>query len=270
MVEPMLVLELLAVGTCTGFLAGLMGIGGGMLMVPFVTLILHNKGVASGLDVKMAIATSMATILFTSMSSVSAHHRRGAVRWDLVKSLAPGIVAGGLLAGAGVFALVKGPALAVAFALFVGFSATQMILDRKPKPSRGIPGPVALTGVGGGIGLLSGLVGAGGAFVSSPFMTWCNVPMHNVVATSSALGFPVALASTAGYLIAGRSLPAALPGWFGYLYLPALFIIACASVLAAPWGAKVAHALNVKQLKRILALMLYALGAYMLSKAFTG
>jgi uncharacterized membrane protein YfcA len=114
--------ELLLLGSFTGFLAGLLGIGGGMLMVPFLTLILSHRGVEGPLAIKMAIATSMATILFTSISSVRAHHQRGAVRWDIVRTLAPGIVLGGMLAGAGVFALLKGTTLALGFALFVGLA----------------------------------------------------------------------------------------------------------------------------------------------------
>lgn len=269
-VDPLLIAELLLLGTFTGFLAGLLGIGGGMLMVPFMTFLLSQRGVDASLSVKMAIATSMATILFTSLSSVRAHHRRGAVRWDLVRGLAPGIVVGGLAAGAGAFALLKGQWLALVFALFVGFSATQMLLDRKPRPSRQMPGPAGQAAAGGGIGFLSGLVGAGGGFVSVPFMTWCNVPIHNAVATSAALGFPIALAATAGYVIGGWSLPPALPGAFGFLYLPALVLIAMASVLMAPVGARAAHAMNVRQLKRVFALLLYALAAYMLWKALRG
>lgn len=269
---PLLVAELLApllvLGLCSGFLAGLFGIGGGMLMVPFLTLILGRGGVGAGMAVKMAIATSMATIMFTSLSSVRAHHRRGAVRWPLVRGLAPGIVAGGLLAGAGAFALLKGQALALVFGLFVTFSATQMLTGKKPAPHRQMPGPGGQAAAGGVIGFLSGLVGAGGGFVSVPFMTWCNVPIHNAVATSAALGVPVALASTAGYVVGGWGLPAALPGAFGYLYLPALAVIAVASVLMAPLGARAAHAMNVAQLRRAFAALLYCLALYMLFKAF--
>ena len=268
--SPALLAEFLALGAVTGFLAGLLGIGGGMLMVPFVTFIIASRGVESGLAVKMAIATSMATILFTSISSLRAHHKRGAVRWDLVRGIAPGIVIGSLAAGAGAFALIKGAALAVLFAVFVGFSATQMLLNRKPKPSRAIPGRLGQGAAGAGIGFLSGLVGAGGAFVSVPFMTWCNVPIHNAVATSAALGFPIALASTVGYVISGWQLPDALPGSLGYLYLPALLCIAVASVSTAPLGARVAHSLDVAQLKRVFAFMLYALAAYMVHKGLTG
>jgi uncharacterized membrane protein YfcA len=266
--DLLLAAELLLLGGCIGFLAGLLGIGGGMLMVPFLTIILGNRGVPSDLAFKMAIATSMATILFTSISSVRAHHRRGAVRWDIVRGMAPGIVTGGLIAGAGIFALVRGQALVLLFVGFLTFSATQMLLDRKPKPSRTLPGWWGQSAAGTGIGLLSGLVGAGGAFASAPFMTWCNVPIHQVVATASALGFPIALANTAGYLLGSWNLPPALPGAFGVLYLPALAVIATGSMAAAPWGAKAAHALNVRQLKRVFALLLYGLAAYMLVRAW--
>ena len=268
MVEPGVALQLLALGLGAGFLAGLLGIGGGMLMVPFLSLILLGQGVPAGLNVKMAIATAMATILFTSISSVRAHHRRGNVRWDLVRGLAPGIVVGGLVAGAGIFAWVKGPGLALAFAVFVWFSAAQMLLDRKPKPGREVPGTAGLAAAGGLFGLVSGLVGAGGAFMSSPFMLWCNVPMHRVVATSAALGFPIALSNTVGYLISGRNLPALIPGTLGYLYLPALVIVALASVASAPLGVRAAHALDTAQLKRVFSMLLLVLGGTMFREAW--
>lgn len=268
--EWQVIAELLLLGCFTGFLAGLLGIGGGMLLVPFMTLILSRRGVDAALAVKMAIATSMATILFTSISSVRAHNKRGAVRWDVVRTLAPGIVIGGLVGGAGVFALIKGTTLALLFALFVSFSATQMLLDKKPAPTRQLPGTGGRLAAGGIIGFVSGLVGAGGGFISVPFMTWCNMTMHHAVATSAALGFPIALANTAGYVIGGWSLSNPLPGAFGYLWVAALAVIAAASVLFAPLGAKAAHAMNVRQLKRLFAFMLYGLAAYMLYKALQG
>jgi uncharacterized membrane protein YfcA len=264
--EPLLIVELALLGLGTGFLAGLLGVGGGMLMVPFITFILSGRGVAANLSIKMAIATSMSTIIFTSVSSVRAHHQRGAVRWDLVKGLAPGIVLGGAVGSLGVFALLKGTWLALFFAVFVSFSATQMFLDKKPAPTRQVPGTAGLLGAGGVIGFLSGLVGAGGGFVSVPFMTWCNVAIHNAVATSAALGFPIALANVAGYVISGQSVPNLPPHSFGYIWLPALGVIAACSVLTAPLGARAAHKLPVKQLKRAFASVLFALGAYMLYK----
>ena len=269
MLEPLLILELALLGLGTGFLAGLLGIGGGMIMVPFLTIILSARGVSPDLAVKMAIATSMATIIFTSLSSVRAHHKRGAVRWDIVKLLAPGIVIGAAIASLGVFALLKGSWLALVFAGFVGFSATQMLLNKKPKPSRTLPGPVGTLSAGTVIGFLSGLVGAGGGFVSVPFMTWCNVAIHTAVATSAALGFPIALANALGYLVAGQGVAELPPGSIGYIYLPALAVIASASVLMAPLGVKAAHALPIPTLKRVFASVLYLLAAYMAYKGLS-
>ena len=114
----LLIIELGALGLATGFLAGLLGIGGGMIMVPFITYILSHRGVSADLAVKMAIATSMATIIFTSLSSVRAHHKRGAVRWDIVRTLAPGIALGAMLASLGVFSIIKGNVLAFFFIYF--------------------------------------------------------------------------------------------------------------------------------------------------------
>ena len=267
--EPLLIVELAVLGVGTGFLAGLLGIGGGMLMVPFITIILADRGVLADLAVKMAIATSMATIIFTSLSSVRAHHQRGAVRWDIVKRLAPGIVIGSIIGSLGVFALLKGSYLAIFFGLFVSFSATQMFLDKKPKPTRQVPGTGGQLAAGGFIGFLSGLVGAGGGFISVPFMTWCNVPIHNAVATSAALGFPIALANVLGYVISGQTVQNLPEGSFGYIWLPALAVIAVCSFLTAPLGAKAAHSIPVGKLKRVFASILYLLAAYMLYKGLS-
>ena len=263
-----MVAELLVLGVVVGFLAGLLGVGGGMMMVPFMTFLLTQRGVEPGLAVKMAIATSMASILFTSISSVRAHRKLGAVRWDIARAMAPGIVVGGLAAGAGAFALLKGQGLALGFAIFIGYTALKMLRDQKPRPGRQMPGAAGIAGVGAGIGFISGLVGAGGAFLSVPFMTWCNVPPRHAVGTSAALGFPIALSATAGYVISGWGLAPALPGAWGYIYLPALAIVAAASMSLAPLGARVAQSINVLLLKRLFAVMLLALAASMLRQAF--
>ena len=269
MLSPLLIVELAVLGIGTGFLAGLLGIGGGMLMVPFITLILANRGASADLSVKMAIATSMATIIFTSLSSVRAHHKRGAVRWDIVRRLAPGIVVGSIVGSLGVFALLKGTSLAIFFGLFVSFSATQMFLDRKPKPTRQMPGTAGQLVAGGFIGFLSGLVGAGGGFISVPFMTWCNVAIHNAVATSAALGFPIAAANVVGYVISGQTVQNLPEGSLGYIWLPALAVVAVCSFLTAPLGAKAAHSIPVSKLKRVFASILYVLAAYMLYKGLS-
>jgi uncharacterized protein len=267
-----LVIELLALGVVGGFLAGLLGIGGGMMMVPVLTWVFTQRGVESGMAVKMAVATSMATILFTSMSSVRAHHALGAVRWPIVWAMAPGIAVGGLLAGAGAFAVLKGQGLALLFAAFISYMALGMFRSRQPQPGRSMPGAWGTAGVGAGVGFISGLLGAGGAFMSVPFMTWCNVPPRHAVGTSAALGFPIALASTMGYVISGWHLPAGaaagLPGTLGYLYLPGLLIVVIASVSLAPLGARTAQRVNVQALKRLFGVMLLALAASMLHRAF--
>ena len=269
MLEPLLVVELALLGLGTGFLAGLLGIGGGMLMVPFITIILTNRSVPADLAIKMAIATSMATIMFTSLSSVRAHHQRGAVRWDIVKRLSPGIVMGSIVGSLGVFALLKGAYLSIFFALFVSFSATQMLLKRKPKPSRQLPGTAGQLAAGSLIGFLSGLVGAGGAFISVPFMTWCNISIQNAVATSAALGFPIALANATGFAISGQSVQNLPEASFGYIWLPALTVIAICSVMTAPLGAKAAHSMEVGKLRCVFASVLYMLATYMLFKGLS-
>ena len=184
-----------------------------MLMVPFLTLMLSQRGVPDATAVKMAIATSMATIVFTSASSVRAHHRHGAVRWDIARRMAPGIVGGGLLAGAAAFTFLQA-ASGWRCCLPASSSSRRRscCASRKRVASRRLPSAAVQAAVGGGIGFLSGLVGAGGAFLSVPFMSRCNVPIHNAVATSAALGFPIAVANTAGYVVAGGACRRRCPG----------------------------------------------------------
>jgi uncharacterized protein len=261
-----LIIAFLILGAATGFAAGLLGIGGGMLLVPFITLLLAAKQFPQELIVHMAIATSLATIMFTSVSSVRAHHKRGAVAWHIVKLLAPGIVLGSWI-GPWIGKQMNALGLALFFAVFVSFSATQMLLDKKPAASRELPKTSGMLGAGIVIGILSGLVGAGGGFISVPFMTWCNVKIHNAVATSAALGFPIALAGTLSNIYYGMSIPGLPAGSLGFIYLPALLVISLASVLTAPLGARTAHKLPVKSLRKVFAAMLYGLAGYMLYKA---
>jgi uncharacterized membrane protein YfcA len=262
-----LIIAFLVLGAATGFAAGLLGIGGGMLMVPFITFLLVQKNFPQAVVVHMAIATSLATIMFTSISSVRAHHKRGAVSWPIVKLLAPGILIGSFI-GPWIGKQMNSSALALFFGLFVAASATQMLLDRKPAGSRELPKGPGLFAAGGGIGILSGLVGAGGGFISVPFMTWCNVKIHNAVATSAALGFPIAVAGTLSNIYFGMGIPDLPAGSLGFIYLPALVVIAITSVMTAPLGARTAHNMPVKTLKKAFALMLYVLAAYMLYKGF--
>ena len=260
-----LVLALCAMGLFGGFAAGLLGIGGGMILVPFMTMIFTSLQFAPQLVVHMAIATCLATILFTSMSSVRAHHLQRAVRWSIVRTLAPGILAGSLL-GPWIGKQMNTTVLALFFGVFVAIAATQMLIPMRPAGQRALPGTAGMFAAGGVIGVLAGLVGAGGGFVSIPFMTWCNVRIHSAVATSAALGFPIALAGTLSNIYVGWNAPGLPPHSLGLVYLPALAVIASASMIMAPLGARTAHRWPVQRLRRAFALILYALAIYMLWK----
>lgn len=276
--NPLLIAELLLLGACTGFLAGLFGIGGGMLMVPFMTFIFTAKQFPPSLVVQMAVATSLATICFTSISSVRAHHQRGAVNWGLSARLAPGILLGSWL-GAWLAASMSSRLLAFLFGTLNAVSALQMWRSNRrsaPAPSRPAPAAPAtpatpeLVAAGGGIGVLSGMLGAGGAFVSVPYMTSRGVAMHQAVATAASLGFPIALAGTLSYVVNGWGRAGLPAGSAGLVYLPALFVISAASVLTAPLGARTAHRLPTAKLKRYFVWMLMGLAAYMLYRAAVG
>jgi uncharacterized membrane protein YfcA len=261
-----LILAFLALGAAVGFAAGLLGVGGGLLLVPFFTFLFTLKRLPGELVVHMAIATSLATIMFTSISSVLAHHQRDAVSWHVVKVLAPGVLIGSWI-GPWIGKQLNSAALAMFFAVFVSISAAQMLLDKKPAASRELPGALGMFAAGGAIGILSGLVGAGGGFVSVPFMTWCNVKIHNAVATSAALGFPIALAGTLSNVYYGSNTPGLPPGALGFVFLPGLLVVSFASVLTAPLGARTAHSLPMGSLKKVFAFSLFTLGAYMFYKA---
>ena len=264
--DPALVGAFLALGAIVGFLAGLLGLGGGMTMVPLLTFVFTRQGFAPEHIVHMAVATATATILFTSIASMREHQRHRAILWPIVASLAPGIIIGSLVGPQ--FVGIMSPALLSAFfGMFVALAATNILLDRKPKPMRELPGKGGLIMVGGGIGLVSSMVGAGGAFLSVPFMRACNVPMRHCVGTSAALGLPIAVAGTIGFIVAGLGAPGLPPQTVGYVYLPALLAIVAASVISAPIGARAAHRWPVQKLKRAFALLLYALAAYMLTKS---
>lgn len=266
---PLFVASLLLLGMISGVLAGLLGIGGGMILVPFLTFLLLQQGVPGELVVHSSIATSLAIIIFTSISSMRAHHKAGAVRWEIVKFIAPGLLLGGFL-GSKVVTHLPTRELALVFGAFVLFSAYQMFADKKPKPSRELPGAVGLGAAGTVIGAASSIVGAGGGFLSVPFMVWSNVPVRNAVATSAALGFPIAVFSSVGYVVNGWALQGMPAGSTGYIYWPAVACVAAMSVLTAPKGAKLAHSLPVAKLKRVFAVVLTAVALSMIQKAVSG
>lgn len=264
--DTTLILAFATLGATTGILAGLFGIGGGMLLVPFFTFLFTAEGFASDHVVHIAIATSLATILFTSIASVVAHHLRGAVLWSVAAALTPGLLVGSWF-GPKIAAALTTAVLSGLFAVFLAFAALQSLSRKKPKATRELPSWPGMVGAGTGIGTLSGMVGAGGGFITVPFMNWCNVPMHNAVATSAALGFPIALAGTLSNIYHGWSVPELPPYSLGYVYTPALLAVALASVATAPLGARLAHNLKGEALKRVFSLLLMVLSSYMLWKS---
>jgi len=256
-------LSYVMLGLASGFIAGLFGVGGGLTIVPILLLLFQAQGFPDAQIMHLALGTAMATIVVTSISSMRAHHRQGGVRWDIFRSMAPGLV-GGTLLGSLFASRVPTDAMAMAFTVIVYWAALQMLLDIKPKPTRQLPGSGGLLGVGGLIGGVSSLVAAGGGFLSVPFMVLCNVPMRQAVGTSAALGFPIAAAGVVGYIAGGWGV-ADLPGpHLGFVYLPAFGGVVVSTVFMAPVGARMAHRLPVKQLKRAFGVMLALLASKML------
>ena len=252
-----------ALGLGSGFIAGLFGVGGGLTIVPILLMLFKAQGFPEAELMHLALGTAMATIVVTSISSMRAHHQHGGVRWDIFRGMAPGLVTGTLVGS--LFASgVQTDYLAMAFTAIVYWASLQMLLDFKPKPTRQLPGFAGLLGTGGVIGGVSSLVAAGGGFLSVPFMVLCNVPIRQAVGTSAALGFPIAAAGVIGYIVGGWS-QTDLPGpHLGFVYLPAFFGVVVSTVFMAPVGARVAHRLPVKQLKRAFGLMLALLASKML------
>ena len=253
----------LALGAFAGLMAGLLGVGGGLIIVPVLAGIFQHQQMSAAVIMHLAIGTSLATIVVTSVSSVRAHHQRGAVLWPVVWRLTPGIVIGAWL-GAVVADALPSAVLSKIFAVFVLVVAAQMAFGAKPAPHRELPGAPGMLATGGVIGAVSAIVGIGGGSLTVPFLTWCNTPMRQAVATSAACGLPIALAGAIGFIVTGLN-AAELPAWsLGYVYGPALVGVAFASMLSAPLGAKLAHTLPAEVLKRVFAVFLTLIGVRML------
>ncbi len=259
----------LLLGLFVGLFAGMLGIGGGMLLVPLLVFMYSAQDFSADRTLHLALGTSLTTIVFTSMSSIRAHHLRGAVRWDIFRRAAAGLVVGTIL-GAFLADWLDARLLAIVFVIFVSYSATQMLLDVKPKPTRRLPGPAGMAAGSGLVGVISSLVGAGGGVVSIPLMVMCNVDMRNAVGTSAALGFPIALAGALAYTYTGFGEQHLPPMSLGYVYLPALIGIVIGTFVTVPLGARLAHSMPVGRLKKIFAVILFVLAARMLWSIFSG
>ena len=253
----------LATGAFAGLLAGLLGVGGGLIIVPVLALSFAAQGMADEVIMHLAVGTSLATIIFTSLSSLYAHHRRGAVLWSAFAAMTPGIVLGALC-GALMARWLPTLSLRYLFGAFELFVALQMALTLKPSAHRALPGRWGMSAAGAVIGAASALVGVGGGTLSVPFLLWCNVTIQRAIATSAACGLPIAVAGAAGFVISGWGNAQLPEGSSGYLYWPALLGVACASVLMAPLGARLAHSLPTTRLKQLFALLLLGLALRML------
>lgn len=250
----------LAIGAATGFFAGLLGIGGGTILVSSLALMFAAQGIPATYVMHMAIGTSLAAIVAGAWASFRTHHRHGAVDWTVVRAMVPGVLAGALAGGAGSRWLSTG-FLKAFFLVFLVVVTAQMVFGMKPKAGRALPGRAGLAGTGVLIGASSSLFGGGAAAAGVPFFTWCGMTMHNAIGTVSALGFPLAIAGSLGYVIAGWGI-GGLPRWSaGFVYLPAFVVISAASMLVAPFGARLAHRLKGPTLRRIFAVFLLAIGA---------
>ncbi|MCE9633028.1 MAG: sulfite exporter TauE/SafE family protein [Methylophilales bacterium] len=253
----------LATGAFAGLLAGLLGVGGGLVIVPILAWILAAQGIVSSHIMHLAIGTSLATIIPTAISSLRAHHTRGTVDWPLVQRITPGI-AMGCLVGAWFAARLETEALKIILAIFQFYVGTQLLLGFTPNPSRGLPENLGVTLAGSLIGAFSSLIGIGGGTLSVPWMVWCNKDMRLAVGTASAIGLPIAIFGSAGFIFNGLSISALPAHSLGFVYLPALAGITLASIFTAPLGAALTHRLPADTLKKLFAILLYALGTKVL------
>ncbi|WP_255988679.1 sulfite exporter TauE/SafE family protein [Chitinolyticbacter albus] len=262
-------LACLAIGVVAGFLAGLLGVGGGLVIVPALLAMFHLVGIGDAHAQHLALGTSLATIVVTSISSLRAHHARGAVRWPLWRAITPGIVLG-TFGGAQLAGIMSGPTLQWLFVVFAYTVATQMLAGRQPAAHRQLPGRATTSAWGAGIGVLSSWVGIGGGSLSVPFMTWHNVPVKEAIGTSAAIGLPIAAAGAIGYIVSGWGVAGLPEGSVGFIYLPALVGIALASFPLAKLGAAAAHRLPVPMLKRMFAGLLIVLATRMAWQLVSG
>ena len=253
----------LALGVFVGFFSGLLGIGGGSAMVPVLAFVFSAKGFGDA--VHLALGTAIATMLFTSVASVRSHHLHDAVNWRVLRAMAAGVVAG-TFGGALLAGRLDVRLLSVAFTALIYYFSFQMLRAQTPHAERAIPGAAAMSSFGAFIGLISSLSATGGASLVVPFLVKRNMPIHEAIGTAAAVGWPIAAAGAAGYVISGWDSAGLPPYSLGYVYLPALAGVVIASVLIAPVGAAIAHRTPGKTLKKIFALVLFALATTMLVK----
>lgn len=258
-------LEFMAIGLVAGYLAGFLGIGGGFVVVPALTYLFLSEAGLSAMAIHYAIATSLATMLVTSLSSIWAHQKRGAVQWATVRALAPGLVIGAVL-GAAIADQLPGEVLTRVFGGFALLAGLQLVLSKQPEAHRDLPGPLKTGLIAALFGAISSLVGIGGGSLTAPWLMWHRVRAQLAVATAAACGYPIAVAGTLSYVILGRMGDAGT-AFSGYVHLPAFIGIALTSALAAPLGVATVHKLPPLLVRRIFGGFLLLVGIRMLANA---
>lgn len=256
----------LVLGAVAGFLGGMFGIGGGTVLVPVLLLLFEAQHFPAEHAMHLALGSAMSVILFTSIASTRKHHQHGAVEWRVVFGITPGILLGTAI-GSLLAAAISTFFLTLFFALFICFAAVQILLDVRPHAARQLPGTAGMTLMGTITGWISTLVSVGGGTLTVPFLIWCNVPIRHAIGTASAIGFPIAVGGTAGYILTGLHADGLPSPSLGYVYLPAMLGCAIISVITAPLGAKTAHRANVALLRKLFAVMLLGLAGKLLFKA---
>lgn len=253
----------LGLGVVAGLLGGMLGVGGGIVVVPALIWIFKQEGVQPDVLTHLAIGTSLASIIFTSLSAIRAQQKRGAIDWTVVRMLVPATLIGGLVSGY-LAGFIPAGTLKMIFSVFLMFVSLQLLAKWQPAAHWTLPGPKGLWGVGLGIGSLSAMMGIGGGTISVPFLHACNVEMKRAIAISTTLGFPIALFGAAGFVLSGWHHPG-LPAWsLGYIDLPALLAVGVTSIIVAPLGVRLAHHLPVARLKRAFGILLLVVALQML------
>jgi len=256
-------IAMLATGACAGILAGLLGVGGGIVIVPVLYFVLQGLGVSPATAMLVATGTSLLVIVPTSISSMRAHHKRGNVDWALIKRWWPWMVIG-VIAGSSVALRAKGLLLSTVFGVVAILVALNMLLRAKSPPlARQLPGAVGQGSMAGGIGFFSVMMGVGGGTIGVPLLTACNYPSHRAVGTASFFGLLISIPGALAMLFA--STPADAPeGMIGAVNLPGFALIVPLTVLLAPVGAWLGSKLDAVMLKRVFAVFLCISGGRML------
>lgn len=259
----------LVIGALAGFAAGLFGVGGGTIIVPLLFIVFSQMGYDPDVVMHLALGTSLATIVVTSISSFMAHNKKGAVIWPIFKNLAPGMALGCFF-GAGIAGWLSGLHLQIIVGLFLLWVAYTMFAgaNKVVDTTKSLPSTPAQIGAGSGIGIASAIFGIGGGSLTVPYLTRYGVVMQKAVGTSAACGLPIAIAGALGFMFFGMNAEVSVPNTIGYIHIYAFLGISLMSFITAKFGAKAAHALSPSMLKKCFAVLLVIVGSFFILKSF--